>query len=112
MRTSDTYLQLQSNGDILCIHKRKGSNPEREKKPMLKCPLCKKNLYSVYDAKVKNDSILFDVNDPRYKDYPRNHICKCSRCHHTIGIMFLSPKTRRMLGLPLEHECHEKIKLT
>ena len=78
---------------------------------MLKCPLCKKNLHSVYDAKVKNDSILFDVDDPHYKDFPCNHVCKCSRCHHTIGVYYLSVKDRRILGLPLEHECHEKIKL-
>lgn len=104
-------LRLQENGDILYTPKKKGSNPEHEKKPMLKCPICKKNLHTVYDTAAKNNSLLFDVDDPRYKDFPRDHICKCSRCHHTIGVYQLSAKERRRLGLPLEHECHEKIGL-
>ena len=40
-------LRLQENGDILYTPKKKGSNPEHEKKPMLKCPICKKNLHTV-----------------------------------------------------------------
>ena len=102
---------MQSNGDLLYATKRKGSNPWHEKTPMLKCPICKKNLHKVFDAKTKNNSLLFDVNDPKYKNFPRDHICKCSRCHHIIGVLNLSPKDRRILGLPLEHECHEKIRL-
>ena len=78
---------------------------------MLKCPLCKKNLHEVFDAKTKNNSILFDIDDPKYKDFPRNHVRKCPRCHHTIGVYYLTVKDRQRLGLPLEHECHEKIAL-
>lgn len=102
-------LQFQKNGDLLFKTKRKGSNPTREKRPMLKCPICKKNLHKVYDAKVKNDAILFDIDNPRYKDFPRSHICKCSRCHRTIGIYYLTVKARRMMGMKLEHECHGKL---
>ena len=110
-KTREIYLHLQKSGDFIYTSTRKGSNPLHEKMPMLKCPVCKKNLHSVFDAKTKNDAFLFDVDDPKYKNHPRDHVCKCSRCHHAIGVYYLSVKDRRKLGLPLEHECHEKIKL-
>lgn len=89
-------LQEQPNGDLLYICKRKGSNPDRKKYPMLKCPLCKKNLHPVFNVSVKNNAILFDIDDPRYRDFPRNHICKCAGCHHTIGVHYKSLKERQL----------------
>ena len=111
MNGTTILLQEQENGDLLYIRKWKGSNPEKKRFPVLKCPLCKKNLHPVLNASVKNDAILFDVADPRYKNIPRNHVYKCARCHHTIGIHYLNDEERKRVGLPLQHECHGKIVL-
>ena len=111
MNGTTVYLQEQKNGDLLYIRKWKGSNPEKKKFPVLKCPLCKKNLHPVFKPSVKNDAILFDVADPKYKNYPRNHVYKCARCHHIIGIYYLSDEDRRRLGLPQQSECHRKLVL-
>lgn len=53
MKSNKILLKEQSNGDLMYVYRRKGSNPNREKYPMLKCPLCKKNLHTVFDASVK-----------------------------------------------------------
>ena len=111
MKNNVILLKAQRNGDLMYIERKKGSNPNGEKSPMLKCPLCKKNLHTVFDASVKNNSFLFDVEDERYRYLLRDHVYKCARCHHTIGVHYLTVKERRRLGLPLEHECHEKIVL-
>lgn len=111
MKRGRILLQEQRNGDWMFVSKKKGSNPGREKFPMLKCPLCKKNLHIVHNARVKNNAILFDVDDPKYQNVSRDHVCKCARCHRIIGVHFLNVKERRQRGLPLEHECHEKIAL-
>lgn len=111
MKSNKILLKEQSNGDLMYVYRRKGSNPNREKYPMLKCPLCKKNLHTVFNASVKNDAFHFDVEDERYRCLPRNHVYKCARCHHTIGVHYLNVEERRRLGLPQEHEYHEKIAL-
>lgn len=66
MKSNKILLKEQSNGDLMYVYWRNGSNPNREKYPMLKCPLYKKNLHTVFNASVKNDAFLFDVEDERY----------------------------------------------
>ena len=109
MKSNEILLMEQSNGDLMYVCRRKGSNPDRKKFPMLKCPLCKKNLHTVFNAGVKNDAFLFDVDDEKYRLLSRNHVCKCARCHHTIGVHYLNAEEKRFLSLLKEQESSNKI---
>ena len=97
------------NGDMVMRSVLKGSNPTGEKHPMLRCPNCHGPLYYVYSKKVKNDILCFDMKDPQYAHTPKYFIRICKKCHHPIGVIFLTPKLRRKMNLPQQHECHEKI---
>ena len=111
MKSNEILLMEQSNGDLMYVCRRKGSNPDRKKFPMLKCPLCKKNLHTVFNAGVKNDAFLFDVDDEKYRLLSRNHVYKCARCHHTIGVHYLNAEEKRFLSLLKEQEPSNKIAL-
>ena len=108
MKSNEILLMEQSNGDLMYVRRRKGSNPDRKKFPMLKCPLCKKNLHTVFNAGVKNDAFLFDVDDEKYRLLSRNHVYKCARCHHTIGVHYLNAEEKRFLSLLKKQESGNK----
>ncbi len=103
------YMYWAPNGDMLFTSKLKGSNPNHEKHPAIKCPNCGKFMFYVKDKDVKNDTLCFDISQMKIKDFPRDYIRICQRCHHPIGILFLKPKIRKLLDVPLQHECHQKI---
>ena len=107
--TKASYIHLAPDGEFIFCSKNKGSNPERKREPSINCPNCGKFMYSVYDKHVKNDILCYDMTDPKYQNYPREHIRVCSKCHHRIGMIYLDAKLRLKLGLPLQHQCHEKI---
>lgn len=102
-------MQWTEDGDLIFLSKLKGSNPNREKHPTINCPHCGKFMYYVFDKRAKNDSLCFDIEDPQYSNLIRDHIRVCPKCHHRIGILKLTPNLRRRLGVPLRHECKEKI---
>lgn len=99
---------IREDGETLQIC-RKGFNPNREKAPMLKCPVCKKNLHRVWKAFVKNNVILYDRDDSRYADLPCETQMRCSKCHHMIGQITLDTYSRKLLGLPQLYERHRKL---
>ena len=89
---------------VMLLERRKGSNPENERGPAVKCPLCKKNLFYVRDATARNNKLVYDLRDPQYSFLPRDLIIRCSRCHKNIGITTLDTERRRLFGFPLLHE--------
>lgn len=95
---------LLDHESSLLLMRRKGSNPEHKRRPTVKCPLCKKILYTVANATVRNCVLAYDVRDPRYASYPVEYYMRCSRCHNVIGITYLNTELRKKLGLPLLHE--------
>ncbi len=105
------YMYEDENGDLIFTSKLKGANPNHEKHPGIKCPNCGKLLFYVMNKDVKNDTLCFDIDTMDIKDFPRNYVRLCKKCHHHIGILFLNPKIRRILDIPLLHECHQKIKV-
>ena len=102
-------MQWTEDGDLIFLSKLKGSNPNREKHPTINCPHCGKFMFYVFDKNAKNDTLCFDVEDPRYCSFYRDHIRVCPKCHHRIGIIKLTPKLRRAVGFPQRHECRQKI---
>ena len=80
---------MASDGEFIFCSKNKGSNPERKREPSINCPNCGKFMFSVYDKYVKNDILCYDMVDPKYQNYPREHIRVCSKCHHRIGMIYL-----------------------
>lgn len=109
MMTTIDNPQFWHQEDTILFPQNKGANPEGKKKPAIKCPNCKNFLYSVINKRMKNDTLCYDLTNPIYQYYPRNHICVCSRCHHHIGVLILNPKLRKQLNIPLQHECHRKL---
>lgn len=109
MMTTIQNHQFQHLEDVILHPHNKGANPEGKKKPAIKCPNCKNFLYSVISKRMKNDTLCYDLTDPVYQNYPRNHICVCSKCHHWIGVLILNPKLRKQLNIPLQHECRRKL---
>ena len=104
----ETLSILRQDGDVLLVC-RKGFNPEGERNPMLKCPVCWKNLHRVWKPYIKNDTILFNRDDPRYADLPFETQMRCSKCHHVIGELIMDSGSRKLLGLPQAYECHRKL---
>jgi len=102
-------IKLMPDGEFVFFSTLKGSNPSGEKHPTIHYPNCGKYMYYVYDKEAKNKIACYDLADPKYKYYPRNHIRVCQKCHHRIGIMSLDSRMRKLLNLPQMHECHEKI---
>ena len=100
---------ILSDGNIIQTCCKKGSNPERRKMPTIKCPVCKKFLYSVLDPKVKNDCFPFVADDPKYRNLIGNHIVRCPRCHHMIGVFMIDAHVRKQLGIPFQSELHEAL---
>lgn len=62
------HLYMTRDGDTIHTQRRKYSNPDNHRSPIIKCPLCGKNLYAVFNAQVKNDCIPFDADDPKYRE--------------------------------------------
>jgi hypothetical protein len=88
---------------------RKGSNPKQERRPSIKCPVCKKHLYHVWNADVKNDTILFALDDSKYATLPLSYRQRCSHCHQMLGAILLDSRTRKRCGLPQQSELHRPL---
>lgn len=96
----------RENDPPILLSRRKGSNPNRQKQPAVKCPICKKFLFSVHSAVARNITFVYDLNDEVFAALPRDYIMRCSRCHSMIGIAYLTSERRRELGLPSIRDCH------
>ena len=105
------HLYMTRDGDTIHTQRRKYSNPDNHRSPIIKCPLCGKNLYAVFNAQVKNDCIPFDADDPKYWELEYEYKIRCSRCHHFIGILVLDARKRKKLGLPYQNEMHSKLSI-
>lgn len=97
--------------EVINVSKVKGTNPEHKRYPSINCPKCGKFMYYVLNKSVKNDTFCFDADALKYHTFPRDFIKFCPKCHGRIGVLILDANTRRELNLPLQHKCHEKIKI-
>ena len=97
--------------EVINVSKVKGTNPEHKRYHSINCPKCGKFMYYVLNKAVKNDTFCFDADAPKYHTFPRDFIKFCPKCHGRIGVLILDANTRRELNLPLQHKCHEKIKI-
>ena len=97
-------IPLADQQTTLLTVRMKGTNPEGRREPVVKCPICKKILYSVLNTTVRNNTLSYDLRDPQYASLPREYIYRCPRCHNDVGIVHLNTELRRMLGFPLLHE--------
>ena len=68
----------------------------RERHPSLRCPVCRKILGAFDTPRDKNCTLVYDAGDPRMKEFPHNHLRKCPRCHHAIGITVLEDRTEEL----------------
>lgn len=93
------------NGPVM-LKKRKGSNPEKEKLPAIKCPICKKFLYSVPDKNTRNLMLVYDLRDEKYSSFLPDYTHRCPRCHTMLGTLYLLPTIRKQLGNPPVKDCH------
>lgn len=107
----EPYIMASELFEVIDRSKTKGSNPEKKRHPAINCPKCGRFMYYVLNKQVKNDTFCYDADDPKYESFPRDFIRFCGKCHGRIGVLFLDAKVRRKMNLPLQHECHEKIKI-
>ena len=84
------------NGDLFVTESMKGANPNRERHPPLKCPVCNKVL-GVFDTpRDKNCSLVYDSDKLEYACLPRSCILPCPRCHHAIGVTIMETEIREI----------------
>lgn len=95
---------FSDSGQLIMVQPQKGSNPEQVRRPAIKCPICKKFLYYVWSTDVKNDTILFALDDSKYATLPLSGRRKCNRCHQMLGVILLDSQTRKRCGLPQQSE--------
>ena len=91
--SEDAGFVLLKSSECIVLDTPKGLNRTRERRPSLRCPVCKKILGAFDTPRDKNCTLVYDADDPRMKDLPRNCLRKCPRCHRTIGITVLEDRT-------------------
>ncbi|MBE6910886.1 MAG: hypothetical protein E7474_15140 [Ruminococcaceae bacterium] len=62
----------------------------------MRCPVCKKILGAFDTPHDKNCTLVYDASDPRMKEFPHSHLCKCPRYHRTIAIAVLEDRTEEL----------------
>ena len=61
------------------------------------------------NADVKNDTILFALDDSKYATLPLSYRERCSHCHRMLGAILLDSRTRKRCGLPQQSELHRPL---
>ena len=108
MKTKRDYpvggsLMIHQEGQIepILLQKRKGSNPGKEKLPAIKCPVCKKFLFSVPDKKMRNAMLAYDLQNELLSSFCPRYIHRCPRCHNMVGILDLTRDIRKRLNITI-----------
>ena len=83
----------KGHAEPIMLQKRKGSNPRKEKLPALKCPVCKKFLFSVPDKQTLNMLYPYDLQNEFFSEIQPYYTHRCSRCHTMLGVLFLDRET-------------------
>ena len=96
-------LMIRPEGQIepILLQKRKGSNPGKEKLPAIKCPVCKKILFSVPNKQMRNAMLAYDLQNELLSSFCPSYIHRCPRCHNMVGILYLTRDIRKRLNITI-----------
>ena len=73
----------------------------KEKLPAIKCPVCKKILFSVPNKQMRNAMLAYDLQNELLSSFCPSYIHRCPRCHNMVGILYLTRDIRKRLNITI-----------